>query len=70
MANSNLQAVEPDQRWLDVKAAAAHVGATVSFIRTLIWDGAIPYVRAGKKFVIDRADLDSYMTRQKERNPP
>jgi excisionase family DNA binding protein len=57
-----------ERRWLDVKTAAAHAGSTVSFIRGLIWDGAVPYVKAGKKFVIDRADLDAYLARQKQRN--
>lgn len=56
------------RRWLDVKQAADHCGATVSFVRGLIWDGAIPYVRAGKKFVIDADDLDSWLERQKQRN--
>lgn len=56
-------------RWLDVKAAANHVGSTVGFIRGLIWDGSLPYVRAGKKFVIDQTDLDAWMVRSKERNP-
>jgi len=59
---------DTQRRWMDVKAAAEHIGSTVSFIRGLIWDGALPFVRAGKKFVIDRADLDSWMTRQKQRN--
>jgi excisionase family DNA binding protein len=64
-----MQTTEKDvQRWLDVKAAASHVGATVSFIRGLIWGGSLPYVRAGRKFVIDRADLDAWMIRNKERN--
>jgi excisionase family DNA binding protein len=57
------------QRWLDVKAAANHVGSTVGFIRGLIWDGTLPYIRAGKKFVVDRSDLDAWMVRNKERNP-
>jgi excisionase family DNA binding protein len=57
------------QRWLDVKAAANHVGSTVGFIRGLIWDGSIPYVRAGKRFVVDRTDLDAWMVRNKENNP-
>jgi hypothetical protein len=57
------------QRWLDVKAAASHVGSTVGFIRGLIWDGSLPYVRAGKKFIVDRVDLDAPILRSKERNP-
>jgi hypothetical protein len=32
------------QRWLDVKAAANHVGSTVGFIRGLIWDGSLPWM--------------------------
>lgn len=58
-----------ENRWLDVHRAAAHLGATVSFIRSLIWGGEIPYVRMGKKFVLDRGDLDAWATRSKERNP-
>jgi excisionase family DNA binding protein len=56
------------RRWLDVRAAAEYVGSTVSFIRGLIWDGAVPYTRAGKKFIIDVRDLDAYMVREKQRN--
>jgi excisionase family DNA binding protein len=56
------------RRWLDVRAAADYVGSTVSFIRGLIWDGTLPYTRAGKKFIIDVCDLDAYMVREKQRN--
>jgi excisionase family DNA binding protein len=56
------------RRWLDVKAAAAYLGATVSFVRALLWDGEVPLVRAGKRFIVDRQDLDAWMTRRKERN--
>jgi excisionase family DNA binding protein len=62
--------IEPknQSRWLDVKKAASHLGTSVSFVRNLIWDGSVPYVRAGKKFVVDQADLDAWMIRNKERN--
>ena len=58
-----------ERRWMDVKTAAAHLGASVCFVRNLIWGGEIPFVRAGKRFVVDRADLDSWAVRKKERNP-
>jgi excisionase family DNA binding protein len=57
-----------ERRWIDVKAAAVYLGATVTFVRSLLWDGEVPFVRAGKKFIIDRNDLDAYMQRRKERN--
>ena len=57
-----------ERRWLDLKAAAAYLCATVCFVRGLIWAGEVPFVRAGKKFVIDRADLDAWALRSKEQN--
>lgn len=62
------QPEKESRRWLDVRAAAEYLGVTVSFVRGLIWDGAIPYVKAGKKFVVDARDLDAFMIREKQRN--
>jgi excisionase family DNA binding protein len=41
-----------ERRWIDVKAAAVYLGATVTFVRSLLWDGEVPFVRAGKKFIV------------------
>lgn len=61
--------MENDQkRWMDVKTAAGHLGVTVSFVRALLWDGEVPFVRAGKRFIVDRIDLDAWAMRKKERN--
>ena len=58
-----------ERRWMDLKAAATHLGVTVCFIRSLIWGGEVPFIRAGRKFVVDRGDLDAWAIRSKERNP-
>jgi excisionase family DNA binding protein len=60
--------ITAQSRWLDVKGAAAHLGVTVSFVRSLLWDGEVPFVRAGKRFIVDRQDLDAWAVRRKERN--
>jgi excisionase family DNA binding protein len=60
--------ITAQNRWLDVKGAAAHLGLTVSFVRSLLWDGEVPFIRAGKRFIVDRQDLDSWAVRKKERN--
>jgi excisionase family DNA binding protein len=52
-------------RYLTIKAAAAYIGATVWCVRQLIWDRKIPFVRLGKRYVIDRMDLDNFMQSQK-----
>jgi len=60
--------IETQSRWLDVKGAAAHLGVTVSFVRSLLWDGELAFIRAGKRFIVDRVDLDAWAVRKKERN--
>ena len=57
-----------ERRWMDLKAAATHLGVTVCFIRSLIWGGEIPFIRGGRKFLVERGDLDAWATRSKERN--
>ena len=53
-------------RALDVRQAAKYLGVTVWLIRNLIWRGELPAVLAGKRFIIDRHDLDLWLERQKE----
>jgi excisionase family DNA binding protein len=54
-------------RLLGVKDAASYLGTTVWFIRTAVWSGDLPSVRLGKRLLIDRQDLDSYVEKQKEK---
>ena len=60
---STLREVEP--RLLRIKEAAAYLGATVWFIRSLAWSRAVPHVVFGKRILFDRADLDRYLESQK-----
>ncbi len=46
------------KRWLNVREAAAYLSVTVYFIRDKIWSGRLPYLRAGKRFIVDAQDLD------------
>jgi excisionase family DNA binding protein len=48
-------------RMLTIPQAAAYVGASVKFIRSLIWKRELRYIKAGKRFVIDRAELDRWL---------
>jgi excisionase family DNA binding protein len=48
-------------RWLSVREAATYIRGTNWFVETLCRSKQIPYKRNGKKFVIDRQDLDRYM---------
>ncbi len=61
--------VEP--RLLGVAAAAAYLGCTLWYTRSLVWNRAVPYLRLGKRILFDKSDLDSYIDQQKQQaNPP
>jgi excisionase family DNA binding protein len=57
--------IEP--RMLNIKQSAAYMGATVWFIRSLIWDRRIPFCKFGNRLLIDRKDIDAYIDEQKTR---
>ncbi len=52
-------------RWMRVEEAAEYAHCSVTFIWTLIHDGAIKPVRPGKRYVIDRYDLDAHLEKMK-----
>lgn len=56
-----IEAPEPEHRYLRIAEAAAYLGSTEWFIRTLTWKKAIPFTILGKRHVFDRVDLDAYM---------
>ncbi len=53
------------RRYFKIREAAAYIGGTEWFIRTLGWSKAIPFSKIGKSFVYDRDDLDVYMQNAK-----
>jgi excisionase family DNA binding protein len=55
--------IEP--RGLTIPEAAAYLGSTIWFVRTTIWSGEIPAQIYGKRYIIDRRDLDAFIERSK-----
>jgi excisionase family DNA binding protein len=53
-------------RLLRIGEAAHYIGATPWFVRSLIWGREIPFVKLGKRLLLDRGDLDRYVDSQKE----
>lgn len=58
-------AVTSQPRLLNIASAASYLSATPWFIRSQIWSGSLPYLKLGKRYLFDRADLDAFITRQK-----
>jgi len=56
----------PAPRLLDYKAAGAYLSLSYWSLRELILNGEIPHLKFGKKVLIDKEDLDQWITRNKE----
>ena len=52
-------------RLLTLLEAAHYLGCTIWSVRELIWKGQLPYTRFGKRFQVDRQDLDELVDREK-----
>jgi hypothetical protein len=59
------QFVMTEPMLLDIRGAAHALSSTVWAVRRLLWDKQIPYIKIGKKFLIDPADLRAFIQRNK-----
>jgi hypothetical protein len=57
---------EPQLLLLDIPHVAHALCATPWSVRTLLWSGQIPYIKIGRKFLVDPNDLRAFIARQKE----
>ena len=53
-----------EHRWLRIEQAAEYIGVTPTFMKTLLRRREVPYAKAGRRYVIDRRNLDAYLERQ------
>ncbi|HUV59155.1 MAG TPA: helix-turn-helix domain-containing protein [Desulfatiglandales bacterium] len=54
-----------NKRLFDLKEASVYLGRPVFSVRTLIWSGALPVVKEGRKMYLDILDLEQYVERNK-----
>jgi hypothetical protein len=55
----------PEPLLLDIKSAARALSTTTWAVRSLLWGRELPFIKIGKKHLIEPADLRSYIQRQK-----
>lgn len=58
------------KRLYTLKEAGIYLGRTIWGVRDLIWNGEIPYVRAGhsgRKMFLDVRDLDQWIEKSKQK---
>lgn len=55
------------KRLYSIPEAAVYLGRTDSAIREMLWAGKIPFVRDGKRILIDIRDMDEWIEKSKDR---
>ena len=55
----------PTKRLFSVKELVKEIGATEWYWRTQIWNGRLPYVQVGRKKLVDREDIDKFISKNK-----
>jgi excisionase family DNA binding protein len=55
----------PKKRLFSVKELVEEVGATEWYWRTQIWNGRLPYVQVGRKKLVDREDIEKFISKNK-----
>jgi len=58
--------IRPTKRLFDVKEAAEYLGRTVGALREMLYAGKMPFVRDGRRILIDINDMDSWIDKNKE----
>ena len=55
----------PTKRLYSVPEAACYLGRTVDALREVIWSGRLPYVKDGRRVLIDIKDMDRFIENNK-----
>jgi excisionase family DNA binding protein len=50
---------------VDIKGAARMLSSTTWTVRNLLWAKKIPFVKIGRRFLIDPADIRAFIAREK-----
>ena len=53
-------------RLFSLRDAAAFLSVSYWTLRNLVWSGSIPFVRVGRRILIDREDLEGFIENQKQ----
>jgi excisionase family DNA binding protein len=53
-------------RLLTIPQAAAYLSSAIWCVRQLLWAKQIPHIRMGRRFCVDKTDLDKWVEMQKE----
>jgi len=64
---STLKIERPVKRLYSIKEAALYLGRSEYAVREMIWAGKLPYIKDGKRILLDIYDMDEWIEKNKTR---
>ena len=58
---------KPNKRLYNIPEAGQYLGRTVWAVREMIYGGKIPYIRDGRRMLLDIIDMDSWIEENRTR---
>lgn len=55
----------PIRRLVSIEEASKYLAVSEWMVRRMIWSGAVPHVRRGRRILLDLRDLDNWIDREK-----
>ena len=55
------------KRLYNLKEASVYLGRSVWAVREMIWAGKLPYVKDGRRILLDIKDMDEWIEKSKTR---
>ena len=55
------------KRLYSIKEAGIYLGRTQWAVREMLWAGKLPFIRDGRRILIDIRDMDEWIEKSKER---
>ena len=57
---------EPTKRLYSIKEAACYLGRSVWGLREMLWAGKLPYIKDGRRILLDIDDLNAWIDENKK----
>ena len=57
-----------DKRLYSIKEAALYLGRSVWAVREMLWAGKMPYIKDGRRVLLDINDMDAWIEANKIRD--
>lgn len=66
MAHTRKKDIRPQKRLFSLEDTSIYLGCSMGFIKSMLDNGKLPFIRDGKRVFIDIRDIDIWIERNKQ----